>query len=107
MGATIGAWQTVSCDTRGAPRARELLTALIRAMRRALSRTSNPDTAFTRFDQFLTKLPAGVQLFSMLYSNPGLLDLLAGICGTAPRLASYLAQNSAVLEAVEIGRAHV
>ncbi|MGB3808969.1 MAG: bifunctional [glutamine synthetase] adenylyltransferase/[glutamine synthetase]-adenylyl-L-tyrosine phosphorylase, partial [Parvibaculum sp.] len=35
-----------------------------------------------------------------LYSNPGLLDLIADICGTAPRLASYLAQNSAVLEAV-------
>src|SRR3546814_13028019 len=70
------------------------------ALLRALSRTSNPDTAFVRFDQFLTKLGAGVRLFSMLYSNPGLLDLLAGICGTAPRLASYLAQNATVLEAV-------
>ncbi|WP_293552601.1 bifunctional [glutamine synthetase] adenylyltransferase/[glutamine synthetase]-adenylyl-L-tyrosine phosphorylase [Parvibaculum sp.] len=100
MAATIRAWHTGRFAATRSPRSREILTALMPAILRALSRTSNPDTAFTRFDQFLTKLPAGVQLFSMLYSNPGLLDLLAGICGTAPRLASYLAQNSAVLEAV-------
>jgi glutamate-ammonia-ligase adenylyltransferase len=100
MAATIRAWHTGRFASTRSPRSRELLTALMPAILRALSRTSNPDTAFTRFDQFLTKLPAGLQLFSMLYSNPGLLDLIAGICGTAPRLASYLAQNSAVLEAV-------
>ena len=100
MAATIRGWHTGRFAATRSPRSRELLTALMPAILRALSRTSNPDTAFTRFDQFLTKLPAGVQLFSMLYSNTGLLDLIAGICGTAPRLASYLAQNSAVLEAV-------
>jgi glutamate-ammonia-ligase adenylyltransferase len=100
MSATIRGWHTGRFPATRSSRSRELLTSLMPALLRALSRTSNPDTAFTRFDQFLTKLGAGVQLFSMLYSNPGLLDLLAGICGTAPRLASYLAQNPAVLEAV-------
>ena len=100
MAAAIRGWHTGRFAATRSPRSRELLTSLMPALLRALSRTSNPDTAFTRFDQFLTKLGAGVQLFSMLYSNPGLLDLLAGICGTAPRLASYLAQNAAVLEAV-------
>ncbi|MDO8423129.1 MAG: bifunctional [glutamine synthetase] adenylyltransferase/[glutamine synthetase]-adenylyl-L-tyrosine phosphorylase [Parvibaculum sp.] len=100
MASTIRGWHTGRFAATRSPRSRELLTSLMPALLRALSRTSNPDTAFTRFDQFLTKLGAGVQLFSMLYSNPGLLDLLAGICGTAPRLASYLAQNAAVLEAV-------
>lgn len=100
MSATIRAWHTGRFAATRSPRSRELLTALMPALLRALSRTSQPDTAFNRFDQFLTKLPAGVQLFSMLYSNPSLLDLLADICGTAPRLANYLAQNSAVLESV-------
>jgi len=100
MAATIRGWHTGRFAATRSPRSRELLTSLMPALLRALSRTANPDTAFVRFDQFLTKLGAGVQLFSMLYSNPGLLDLLAGICGTAPRLASYLAQNAAVLEAV-------
>ncbi|MEN6541968.1 bifunctional [glutamine synthetase] adenylyltransferase/[glutamine synthetase]-adenylyl-L-tyrosine phosphorylase [Parvibaculum sp.] len=100
MSATIRAWHTGRFAATRSPRSRELLTALMPALLRALSRTSQPDTAFIRFDQFLTKLPAGVQLFSMLYSNPSLLDLIADICGTAPRLANYLAQNSAVLESV-------
>ncbi len=100
IAATVRGWHTGRFAATRSPRSRELLTALMPALLRALSRTSNPDTAFTRFDQFLTKLPAGVQLFSMLYSNPSLLDLIADICGTAPRLANYLAQNSAVLEAV-------
>ena len=100
MSSTIRAWHTGRFAATRSPRSRELLTALMPALLRALSRTSQPDTAFNRFDQFLTKLPAGVQLFSMLYSNPSLLDLLADICGTAPRLANYLAQNSAVLESV-------
>ena len=35
------------------------------------ARTANPDAAFVRFDQFLARLPAGVQLFSLFHANPG------------------------------------
>ncbi|MBO6667184.1 bifunctional [glutamine synthetase] adenylyltransferase/[glutamine synthetase]-adenylyl-L-tyrosine phosphorylase [Parvibaculum sp.] len=100
MSEAIRAWHTGRFPATRATRSRELLTSLMPALLRSLSRTSNPDTAFDRFDRFLTGLPAGVQLFSMLYSNPHLLDLLAGICGTAPRLANYLSHNPRVLEAV-------
>ena len=100
MSETIRGWHTGRFPATRSPRSRELLTSLMPALLRALSRTVNPDAAFDRFDRFLTGLPAGVQLFSMFYSNPHLLDLLAGICGTAPRLAAYLSQNPRVLEAV-------
>ena len=100
MSEAIRGWHSGRFPATRTPRSRELLTSLMPALLRALSRTSSPDTAFSRFDKFLTGLPAGVQLFSMLYSNPSLLDLLAGICGTAPRLARYLSQNPRVLEAV-------
>ena len=56
----------------------------------ALAGTDNADAAFTAFDRFLARLPAGVQLFSLLGSNPGLLGLLATIMGTAPRLAEIV-----------------
>ena len=36
---------------------------------RGLRRIANPDTALLRFDQFLSRLPAGVQLFSLLLSE--------------------------------------
>lgn len=41
-----------------------------------------------------------MQLFSLLRSNPNLLELIAGIMGTAPRLASLLAKRPQVLDAV-------
>lgn len=100
ISATIRGWHSGRFPATRSPRSRELLTALMPELLKALGRTSDPDKAFTRFDQFLTGLPAGVQLFSMIYSNTSLLSLLAGICGTAPRLAIYLSQNPAVLDAV-------
>ena len=60
----------------------------------------DPDIAFARFDDFLGHLPAGVQLFSLLHANPGLLDLVAEIMGGAPRLADHLSRHADLLEAV-------
>jgi glutamate-ammonia-ligase adenylyltransferase len=56
--------------------------------------------AFLAFDKFIAGLPAGVQLFSMLKANPNLLDLIATILGTAPRLAEQLSARPRVLDAV-------
>ncbi|MCH8111343.1 MAG: bifunctional [glutamine synthetase] adenylyltransferase/[glutamine synthetase]-adenylyl-L-tyrosine phosphorylase [Proteobacteria bacterium] len=81
-------------------RARQLLTALAPHLLKALAATANPDAAFTKFDEFLGNLPEGVQLFSLFHSNPGLLDLVAEIMGTAPRLAEYLSRNSSSLDSV-------
>ena len=100
VASTIRTWHTGRYGATRSPRTRERLTALMPELLRALSRTADPDIAFVRFDQFLGGLPAGVQLFSLLYANPNLLNLIAGICGTAPRLASYLSQNAAVFDAV-------
>lgn len=81
-------------------RARELLTEIMPRLLDVLCKTANPDLAFARFDEFLGRLPAGVQLFSMLYANPALLDLLAEIMGSAPRLAEHLSRNAGLLDAV-------
>jgi glutamate-ammonia-ligase adenylyltransferase len=85
--------------TRSA-RARELLTELMPRLLQALAATADPDLAIRRFDNFLQALPAGVQIFSLLYSNPGLLDLVAEIMGGAPLLADRLSRRPALLESV-------
>ncbi len=85
--------------TRSA-RARELLTELMPALLEALSTTANPDAAFMNFDGFLKRLSAGVQLFSLFRANPYLLDLLAEIMGSAPRLARYLSANPSLFDSV-------
>ncbi|HEX2590567.1 MAG TPA: bifunctional [glutamine synthetase] adenylyltransferase/[glutamine synthetase]-adenylyl-L-tyrosine phosphorylase [Rhizomicrobium sp.] len=85
--------------TRSA-RARELLTKLVPALLEALSKTADPDAAFAQFDRFITNLPAGVQLFSMLLARSEFLRLIAEIMGSAPRLAQHLARAPATLDAL-------
>ncbi|MDX2204597.1 MAG: bifunctional [glutamine synthetase] adenylyltransferase/[glutamine synthetase]-adenylyl-L-tyrosine phosphorylase [Hyphomicrobiaceae bacterium] len=82
------------------PRARELLTEMQPVLIEALSKTVDPDLAMLGFDKFLSELPSGVQLFSLLKQNPSLLDLIAAIMGTAPRLAGILSRRRRVFDAV-------
>ena len=100
ISAAIRGWHAGRARAMRSTRARELLTELMPTLLQALGRTSQPDEAFARFDTFLHALPAGVQIFSLLYSNPGLLDLIAEIMGGAPRLAEHLSRNPALLDAV-------
>ena len=85
--------------TRSA-RARELLTKLIPALLTALAASADPDAAFMQFDRFVSNLPAGVQLFSLFLARPELLQLVAKIAGSAPRLAAHLAQAPSTLDAL-------
>jgi [glutamine synthetase] adenylyltransferase / [glutamine synthetase]-adenylyl-L-tyrosine phosphorylase len=100
VAAIIRSWHAGRYRATRSTRARELLTELVPDLLRMLGRTSDSDAAFHRFDTFLQALPAGVQLFSLLYANPGLLGLIAEIMGDAPRLADRLAARPALLEGV-------
>ncbi len=71
-------------------RSRQILTELVPTLLSSFAKTTQPDRAFLKFDQSLQKLPAGVQLFSIFYSRPEVLDLVAEIMGDAPILADYL-----------------
>jgi glutamate-ammonia-ligase adenylyltransferase len=96
----VRGWHFGRYPATRATRSREILTELMPTLLGALAATANPDLAFLGFDKFLSRLPAGVQLFSLLRANPKLLDLLAAIMGTAPRLAASLSEQVSVLDAV-------
>jgi [glutamine synthetase] adenylyltransferase / [glutamine synthetase]-adenylyl-L-tyrosine phosphorylase len=98
LSATIRGWHHGRIRATRSEKAREKLTALMPLLLQALGKTANPDIAFTRFDKFLSGLPSGVQVFALLYSNPRLLDLIAEIVGTAPRLADHLAVRPGLLD---------
>ena len=98
--AAIRAWHHGRYRAMRSTRARELLTEITPALLEQFGRTVNPDAALMRFDDFLKGLPAGVQLFSMLYSNPALLSLLAEIMGSAPQLAETLRRHPILFDAV-------
>jgi glutamate-ammonia-ligase adenylyltransferase len=78
--------------------ARERLTELTPALLRAFGETRRADKALLRFDAFLAGLPAGIQLFSLLHSNPSLLKLIATIMGAAPRLAATITRRPHVFD---------
>ena len=78
--------------------ARERLTELTPALLKAFGDTRRADEALLRFDEFLAGLPAGIQLFSLLQSNPPLLKLLATIMGAAPRLAAVITRRPHVFD---------
>ncbi len=81
-------------------RSRELLTELIPTILKELGGTADPDGALMRFDAFMARLPAGIQLFSLFYANPSLLRLVATIMGSAPRLAEHLGRKPALFDAL-------
>lgn len=65
-----------------------------------LGKTAAPEEALRAFDGFLSGLPAGVQLFSLMEANVSLTDLIVDVSGTSPALARYLSQNAQVFDAV-------
>ena len=97
---TIRGWHHGRIRATRSTRARELLTELTPSLLAALAATASPDEAFLRLDEFLSRLPAGVPVFSLFYSNPSLLELVAELMGNAPRLAEHLARHPNQLDAV-------
>jgi [glutamine synthetase] adenylyltransferase / [glutamine synthetase]-adenylyl-L-tyrosine phosphorylase len=78
--------------------ARERLTELTPALLKAFGETKRADEALLRFDELLKGLPAGIQLFSLLQSNPPLLGLLVLILSAAPRLAEIITRKPHVFD---------
>ena len=103
VSALIRGWHHGRLRAMRSQRAREILTELVPEMLRIFGATQDPDAALDRFDRFLSRLPAGVQLFSLFYANPGLLRLVADVMAGAPHLADQLARRPALLDAV-LGR---
>ncbi len=96
----IKSWHFGRYAATRSTKARERLTELHPVLIAALAGTDNADAALRSFDSFLAKLPAGVQLFSLLKSNPELLNLLATVMGAAPRMAETVSRRVHVLDTV-------
>lgn len=81
-------------------RAREALTELTPALLVAFGRSGDPDAALNALDNAFARLPAAVELLSILLSHEALLTLFATILGSAPRLARIVSTNPHVFDGV-------
>ena len=100
VSSVIRSWHHGRYRATHSDRARQLLTELTPALLQAIGGSPAPDEAFRRLDAFIRSLPAGVPLFSLLHANPGLLDLIAEIMGTAPELAETLGRRPTLFDAL-------
>ncbi len=96
--AAVRAWHGGRVRALRSQRSREMMRAVLNGLLQALARQAQPDAAFARFDEFLGRLPAGVQLLALFQRNPALMDRVAAILGAAPSLADHLARRPSAIE---------
>ncbi len=96
--ATVKKWHYGGYAATRASAARAHLTELLPALLKTISDARNPDDALLRFDLFLARLPAGVQLFALLRSHPNLRSLLVALMASAPRMAEAVIQRAHVMD---------
>ncbi|PRY95487.1 glutamate-ammonia-ligase adenylyltransferase [Hasllibacter halocynthiae] len=84
-------------------RARGGLSRIAGPLMDRLDAAPDPEAALLAFEGFLSRLPAGAQLFALFEANPALMDLVAEIAGAGPELAGFLAGNADVLDGIAAG----
>ena len=98
---TIRGWHFGRRAAVRSARAREVLTELTPGLLAAFAGSGDPDAALAAFDAALARMPAAVELMSILRSNAALRELFGDLLGGAPRLAEVVAARPHVLDAVD------
>ncbi|ACL60321.1 bifunctional [glutamine synthetase] adenylyltransferase/[glutamine synthetase]-adenylyl-L-tyrosine phosphorylase [Methylobacterium nodulans] len=97
---TVRGWHHGRRPAVTSARAREVVTELVPALLQALAGTADPDGALAALDHAFGRMPAAVELLTILRSHERLRLLFADLLGTAPRLAETVAYSPHVLDAV-------
>jgi glutamate-ammonia-ligase adenylyltransferase len=97
---TVRGWHFGRRAAVTSARAREVLTELTPALLVALGRTADPDGALAHLDNAFVRMPAAIELLTLLRSHDSLLTLFAEILGSAPRLAKVASLHPHVLDGV-------
>ena len=104
---TVRGWHFGRRSAVRSPRAREVLTELTPALLEAFAGSGDADAALSAFDEALGRMPASVELMSILRSNSSLRELFGDVLGSAPRLAQVIAMRPHVLDAaIDPARSH-
>jgi len=100
VSATIRKWHYGGYRTTAVAAARAHLTELLPALLTTISKAGNADLAFRRFDNFLSRLPSGVQFFALLRNHEELRTLLVQLLASAPRMADAVIHRAHVMDSL-------
>ncbi|MHA6298102.1 bifunctional [glutamine synthetase] adenylyltransferase/[glutamine synthetase]-adenylyl-L-tyrosine phosphorylase [Devosia sp. CAU 1758] len=95
---TVRKWHYGSYAATRTSAARAHLTELLPALLLTLGRAGNADAALAHFDDFLSRLPGGVQLFALLRNHEQLRTLLVQFMASAPRMAEAVIHRAHVMD---------
>ncbi len=95
---TVRKWHYGSYAATRTSAARAHLTELLPLLLKTLGRAGNADEALARMDDFLSRLPAGVQLFALLRNHEQLRTLLVQFMASAPRMAEAVIHRAHVVD---------
>ena len=96
--AAVRGWNAGHVRALRSERSRELMGQMLPSLLAVLGRQPQPDASFARFDAFIARQPAGVQLLSLFQRNPDLVERIAAVLGAAPSLSDHLARTPGALE---------
>ena len=91
-------WAEGRHASTGSERARTIIREIFHEIVDALGKTPDPDDALARLDRFLAALPEDLAFFSVLRANTWLLNPIAVVMGSAPRMADVLKGNPRLLQ---------
>ncbi|WDI32136.1 bifunctional [glutamine synthetase] adenylyltransferase/[glutamine synthetase]-adenylyl-L-tyrosine phosphorylase [Hyphococcus flavus] len=100
VSAAIRRWHTGAMRATRTERARVLLTKLVPPLLTALAKANEPDEAFFAFEKFLSGLPSGVQVFSLLLNNIEVFDTLIRIMTISPYLGREFSKQLNLVESL-------
>ena len=95
---TIKKWHYGGYAATRAAASRAHLTELLPGLLQIIANSRSADLALERFDDFLSRLPAGVQLFALLRAHGQLCRLLVAFMASAPRMADAVIRRAHVLD---------
>ncbi len=95
---TVRKWHYGGYPATRAAAARAHLTELLPALLSTFGGAGNADEAMARFDNFLSRLPTGVQLFALLRNHAVLRTLLVQFMASAPRMAEAVIHRTHVMD---------
>ncbi len=99
VSAAIMRWHKGGLRATRTERSRALLTKLVPPLLEALAKAGDAsDEAFFAFEDFLARLPAGVQVFSLLLNNLEIFDALIRIMTISPYLGREFSKHLNLVE---------
>lgn len=100
VSAVVREWFTGGYFALKSETARADLIAVLPALLDALARSGSGDAAVFACDRFFSQLADGRRLLAALRTHPDLVQLIALMLGTAPRLGEIVAHSPSLLDAL-------